>query len=171
MLLNPIQNTAKFNLEWIQVRPRITQDFGENPQIYEQFGMIGHNGTDFGVPVGTEIFSPTDGVVKVLKSDGGYGLHMKIRSSHKAIECVLAHLSEVSVLDGSKVYAGQFLGYSGNTGFSTGPHLHYGVRRLESSSKSVWNWEVENHDNGYFGYIDPAPLTISWKGTLDNYTL
>ena len=58
VLLSPIQNSAIFTKDWIQRRPRITQNFGLNPQIYEQFNMRGHNGVDYGVSVGTPIYSP-----------------------------------------------------------------------------------------------------------------
>lgn len=171
MLLNPIQNEARFNLEWTQVRPRITQMFGKNPQIYEQFGMKAHNGIDFGIPVGTKLFAPCDGYVSVKKNTGGYGWHIKLRAPHKALECVLGHMSSFNVTDGAYVHMGDLLGCSGNTGFSTGAHLHLGVRRLDKSEDNIWKWTVKEYDNGYFGYFDPASYLLSWKGGLIKNTL
>lgn len=172
MIINPLQNTAKFDFNWIQVRPKHTQGFGENPSMYKPFGMKGHNGDDYGVPIGTAVYAPMDGVIKVKDSKSeGYGLHIRIRNSYKKLECVLGHLSRVDVKDGDKVVQGQKLGVSGNTGFSTGSHLHFGVRSLKYSDKGIWSWEVENYDNGYYGYWDIAPYTISWKGTTSNHNL
>jgi murein DD-endopeptidase MepM/ murein hydrolase activator NlpD len=172
MIISPIQNSGKFDLNWVQIRPKVSQKFGKNPAMYEPFGMKGHNGLDFGVPIGTPIYAPMDGVIKVIDSkSAGYGLHIKIRNSYKKLECVLGHLSRTDVKDGAKVIQGQKLGVSGNTGFSTGPHLHAGLRTLRSSDKGVWGWDVENYNNGYFGYWDFSPYLISWKGTIFNNNL
>ena len=63
---------------------------------------------------------------------------------------------------------GDFIGWSGNTGYSTGAHVHLGVRQLViNSKKDVWDCEIENYDNGYKGYIDILPYTLAWKGTLN----
>ena len=165
MLICPIQNKARKLLNWIQKRPYITQKFGKNPKIYKQFRMKGHNGIDFRAAVGTPIFAPFSGEIKVIKSSIGYGLHIRIRSKEKKLECVLAHFSEIFVIDGI-INMGDKIGLSGNTGFSTGPHLHLGVRNINPSSSSVWNWEIENYDNGYYGYWDCINYILTWKGTL-----
>jgi len=165
MLLCSIQNTAVWEQHWAQKRPRITQQFGLNPQIYSRFGLKGHPGLDYGVPVGTKVFAPMDGIVK-LKDDGvaGYGLHIKIRNDMKAAEVVLGHLSRVSVTNGSRVSAGDLIGYSGNTGFSTGPHVHEGFRLLKPDDNDIFKWKVLNHGNGFAGYIDHLEYLITWKG-------
>lgn len=158
MLLSPIQNTGVFlGGQWLQKRPRITQGFGENPAMYDQFGMLGHNGVDYGVPVGTEVFAPFEGdVYQVGDEKGtGYGRYIKLRKDN--LEFVLGHLSEVHVYTGQKVYMGDVIGKSGNTGYSTGPHLHVGVRYIEDG-------RVLNYTNGYKGYVDCLPMFITWKG-------
>jgi|TARA_Y100000310_G_C20676679_1_gene813504 murein DD-endopeptidase MepM/ murein hydrolase activator NlpD len=128
--------------------------------------MKGHNGIDYGIKVGTPIFSPIRGKVKVVDSGNkGYGLHVKIRDIYGR-EVVLAHLSHVFVKDGSEVHELDKVGLSGNTGFSTGPHLHFGFRRLKVDFKTPrFNWKVLDHSNGYYGYIDILPYTFTWKGT------
>lgn len=171
MIPCPVQNTAMFTTDWVQRRPRITQTFGKNPQIYKRFGMKGHNGIDYGLKVGTPIFSPIQGMVKVVNSGKkGYGLHVKIRGYHGR-EVVLAHLSEVFVKTGDEVHELDKIGLSGNTGFSTGPHLHYGMRNLIVGKGDPFKWKVEDYDNGYYGYIDVLPYTFTWKGSSLQSTL
>ena len=172
MIINPLQNGAILKKEWLQVRPRVTQRFAQNPQMYKPFGLRAHNGIDFGCVVGTPVFAPFDGVLKVVDSKKeGYGLHIKLRNSYKKLEAVLGHLSEVEVKTGDFVNQGQLLGLTGNTGFSTGPHLHFGARTLkESTANDVFKWSVENYDNGYFGYWDIEPYMLTWKGTLVHRT-
>ena len=175
MLLCPIQNTPHLlKQEWTQRRPRITQVFGGNAASYTQFGLAGHDGIDFSAPLGTPIFAPCDGEIRV-KDDGakGYGLHMKIRSLHGGREVVLAHLSMVVPIgDHAMVSMGDLLGYSGNTGNSTGPHLHMALRFLQPmQNKSIWQWPIKDYNNGYFGYVDFIEKLITFKGTLAHPSL
>jgi len=167
MLLCPIQNTASFSTAWIQKRPRITQKFGENFRLLSgklaYTNMDGHNGIDFGLPVGTPIFAPCDGFILRKDDKTGYGKHVKIRSREAGKEVVLGHLSNF-VGNDNYIKMGDLIGYSGNTGFSTAPHLHFGMRFLQESSANIWAWKVKDHSNGYFGYIDILPYIITWKG-------
>jgi murein DD-endopeptidase MepM/ murein hydrolase activator NlpD len=165
MLLCPLQNQATLKQNWIQVRPTITQQFGLNPAMYAKFSMQGHNGVDYRAPMGTPIYAPMDGVVKVINSVGsGYGLHIRIRNDFKDLECVLGHLSNVLVTDGQRVNIGQKIAESGNSGFSTGPHLHEGYRKIIPNTGDVWTWKVADYDNGFFGYFDHLEFVITWKG-------
>jgi murein DD-endopeptidase MepM/ murein hydrolase activator NlpD len=172
MLLCPIENSALLKTDWVQMRPRITQTFGLNKGVYKQFGMDGHNGIDYGVPVGTPIYAAHDGKVKV-KNDGkkGYGLHVKLRGKFNGRESVYGHLSKVAVKSGDYVSAGDLIGHSGNTGFSTGPHLHFGFRVLVKGAGDVFIWKVANYKNGFYGYIDPLPYMITYKGTSVSPTI
>ena len=129
--------------------------------------MNGHNGTDFRATLGTPICAAHDGVVKVVNSGNqGYGLHVNIRDPYRLRETVYAHLSNVAVIDGEEVYAGSFLGYSGNTGFSTAPHLHFGYRKLIKGTGNVFNWKIANYNNGFYGWYDVSQFMITYKGTL-----
>lgn len=88
----------------------------------------GHNGLDFGVPVGTDITATMSGkVVYAGWNNQGYGNLVIVENG--PYRTYFAHLSEVPVQLGQIVSAGDVVGLSGNTGNSTGPHLHYEVRR------------------------------------------
>ena len=93
-------------------------------------GVHGYNSVDFGAPVGTAVYAANDGTVIVAKPsgyNGGYGTYIVIEHSN-GTQTLYAHLSKISVTEGSTVTKGQRIGSSGNTGRSTGPHLHFEVR-------------------------------------------
>ena len=112
---------------------RVTQEFGENPQDYPKTN--GHNGIDYGVPEGTRVMASADGEVIFADLDpetrknekSGYGNHVRIRHAGNILT-IYAHLSGFNVQVGDQVKVGQTIGSSGNTGRSTGPHLHFEVR-------------------------------------------
>lgn len=88
--------------------------------------VIPHKGTDFAVPIGTPIVAPADGVVEHIAYQArGAGRYIKIRHGH--ITTVYMHLSKSLVKVGQSVKKGERIALSGNTGGSTGPHLHYEV--------------------------------------------
>lgn len=88
-----------------------------------------HEGLDFSAPVGTEVYASGDGVVtRIERLRGGYGNYVIIDHGF-SYETLYAHLSKFEVKRGQKVKRGQVIGYVGNTGKSTAPHLHYEVRR------------------------------------------
>ena len=92
-----------------------------------------HPALDFPVPVGTQVGAVMDGVVNAVRSlAGSYGKHIRI-SHANGIESIYAHLSDMIVSTGQRVSAGQAIGRSGNTGNSTGPHLHLELRRNGSA--------------------------------------
>lgn len=97
-------------------------------------GIHGHNAVDIGVPVGTPILAAADGTVSVARDsgyNGGYG-DLIIINHPNGTQTVYAHLSRVSVKSGQKVVKGEQMGSSGNTGKSTGPHLHFEIRGAEN---------------------------------------
>jgi murein DD-endopeptidase MepM/ murein hydrolase activator NlpD len=84
---------------------------------------------DFTADIGTEVFATGDGVVQKTTNDGwGYGNHVVIEHGF-GYSTLYGHLSKIMVRPGQTVKRGQLLGHVGNTGRSTGPHLHYEVRR------------------------------------------
>ena len=88
-----------------------------------------HYGMDFSAKTGTEIYATGDGVVsKVRRSKRGYGNYVKINHGF-GYETLYAHMSKYIVKKGQKVKRGEVIGYVGNTGISTAPHLHYEVRK------------------------------------------
>ena len=99
---------------------RFTSGFGM------RWGRL-HAGTDFAAPHGTSIYSTADGVVTFAGWQSGYGRLVKIQHEF-GIETRYAHLSKIRVKQGQRVSRGQRIGDMGNTGRSTGTHLHYEVR-------------------------------------------
>lgn len=86
-----------------------------------------HEGTDFSVKTGTPVYATGDGTIRWTKSAfGGYGKQIEINHGF-GFRTKYAHLSEFRVKKGQKVKRGEIIGYSGNTGGSTAPHLHYEV--------------------------------------------
>lgn len=86
-----------------------------------------HSGQDFGAAMGTEVFATGDGVVEIVEDNyWGYG-NMVLLDHGYGYKTRYAHLSEFGVVQGQKVKRGQVIGYVGNTGKSTGSHLHYEV--------------------------------------------
>lgn len=92
--------------------------------------LHGHNGVDIAAPIGTPILASGNGKVIVAKMggyNGGYG-SMVVISHANGIQTVYAHMSRVDVSSGESVVQGQTIGAVGNTGHSTGPHIHFEVR-------------------------------------------
>lgn len=132
-----------------------SQYFGENPDWYKPFGMKGHNGIDIPTPTGTKLLSCINGKVTETANDvKGYGIYVKIENEYCGV--LYAHLKDFSLKVGDKVKAGDFVGFSGNTGNSTGPHLHFGVFPIP-----------RDRSNGYAGYIDPFGEQIEWVKSLN----
>jgi murein DD-endopeptidase MepM/ murein hydrolase activator NlpD len=86
-----------------------------------------HKGLDISAPRGTPVYAPARGTVTFAGRDGSYGL--SIRLKHNAsLTTRFAHLNRIAIKGGQEVTRGELIGYVGNTGRSTGPHLHYEVR-------------------------------------------
>jgi murein DD-endopeptidase MepM/ murein hydrolase activator NlpD len=86
-----------------------------------------HYGSDFAAPHGTPIYATADGVITKAGWATGYGRLIKIKHDF-GIETRYAHLSKIRVKVGQKVSRGDRIGDMGNTGRSTGTHLHYEIR-------------------------------------------
>ena len=104
---------------------RIASGFGMRMHpIYKILKM--HQGMDFTAPVGTEIYATGDGTVEKVGWTGGYGKTILINHGY-GYKTRYAHCSKFKCKKGQKVKRGDHIGYVGNTGQSTGPHLHYEV--------------------------------------------
>jgi LysM repeat protein len=101
----------------------ITSLFGPRPNRY-------HYGVDIKLNIGDQVASAWDGKVRVTNYDkGGYGSYIVIRHNN-GLETVYGHLSQIKVFEGQAVRAGQIIALGGNSGHSTGPHLHFETRFL-----------------------------------------
>lgn len=104
----------------------VTSNFGwRNPTVSTVSKY--HTGIDIGVEEGTNIISATNGKVVLASSEGAYGNHLKIQVED--IEIIYAHCLSLEVKEGEEITQGQVIAKVGNTGNSTGPHLHFEIRR------------------------------------------
>lgn len=117
----------------------VTQEYGNyNPSMYSS-GY--HSGIDIGAPSGTRLYSPISGTVVQAGWNGGYGNSVTIRLPDGKL-LLLGHLSSVSVRPGQSVDVGTFLGLSGSTGYSTGPHVHIEMRDASGKLLNPRNYLV-----------------------------
>lgn len=143
--------------------PFVTQQFGERPEFYGQFGLKGHNGLDFRTRdlKNRYIIAADDGEVILSQNDGGYGLCIRIR--HTWGMSLYGHNSQLLVSDtggpgGMPQYVrkGQRIAIPGNTGNTGNPpaeHLHFGIR-------------INGVKNpGFLDWIDPTPY---FRKTMSN---
>ncbi len=99
-----------------------------------------HNGFDMSVPEGTNAYAAADGKITLARYDGGYGNSVRIDLG-SGVVLVYGHLSRILVTEGQTVQAGTLIGLTGNTGYSTGPHLHF---------------EIDIHGTA----VDPVPIVL-----------
>lgn len=104
------------------LKNRINSNFGWRKWKY-------HYGIDLGLNVGDSIISTFDGMVRVVKKSKSYGNCIVIRHNN-GLETLYAHLSRTLVVPDQEVKAGELIGLGGNTGHSSGPHLHFEMRYL-----------------------------------------
>jgi len=117
---------------------------------YARFGLRGHNGLDLGCWTGTVLSAMRPGVVQWSGYDGsGYGELVIVRHDDDGAQWYYGHQHVRLVATGDRVAAGTRLGTSGNTGNSSGPHLHLGKRPA--------GYDPEN---GFGGFVDPVPDLI-----------
>ncbi len=93
-------------------------------------GLHGYNAIDIGAPIGTPIFASATGKVIISRSggwNGGYGSYVVVKHDN-GTQTLYAHANENIVYVGQRVVQGQVIGYVGNTGKSTGPHIHFEIR-------------------------------------------
>lgn len=104
-----------------------------------------HAGMDFTGAIGTPIYATGNGVVTESQFDKGYGRHVIIDHGF-SYKTMYAHMEKILVKKGQKVKRGDVIGYLGNTGLSTGPHLHYEVRKNDKPIDPI---------NFYFNDLTP----------------
>ncbi|WP_371927600.1 DUF5930 domain-containing protein [Paracoccus sp. 08] len=119
-------NTYRIAIEKLPLAMPVTDNFRYTSGFGRRWGRM-HEGIDMAGPVGTPIHVTGDGVVTFAGRSGAYGNLIKIRHE-LGTETRYAHLSRIHVKVGDRVSQGDRIGDMGNTGRSTGPHLHYEVR-------------------------------------------
>lgn len=147
LLRNPLDNiyiTSKFGIRVDPVTGKINSF---------------HNGVDFRASIGTKLYAVADGKVVVSKANGGnvntgYGYYQVIQ--HDGFYVLYGHMRALHMLVGQTVKAGDIVGYSGNTGKSTGAHLHFEIREGVYSSKSFIK-----KDGKYLDCVDPEKYLLN----------
>jgi len=144
-----LPSAGKGVLAWPLDSIRITQYFGNTEFALAHAALysgIGHNGVDLAAAPGTQVKSAAAGVVEgagdtdLVCPGASYGKWVLIKHNN-GLSTLYGHLSYVKAVKGDEVGRGDVVGYSGNTGYSTGPHLHFtvyatqGVRVLDRKSK------------------------------------
>lgn len=148
-MINPVKNM------------NITSQFGQRIHPIRAEKSF-HNGIDIGCPMGTPIHALADGVVvasKVNNGGVGCGLGYYIVVQYEGYCGVCAHLMELGLPVGTVVKAGDTIGRSGNTGASTGPHLHFEIRAGRHTS-TFWQ---KNNEGKYPNAVDPIIFMESKK--------
>lgn len=149
-IVNPksIPSAGAGILSWPVDSVKITQEFGytdfakNNPA----YNGLGHNGLDFGASVGTPIKTTLSGVVQgtgntdLACPGASYGKWVLIRH-YNGLTTLYAHLSIIKATEGQIVQTGDVIGYSGNTGYTTGPHLHLGLFATDGVAISSYNFK------------------------------
>ena len=111
----------------------LSKPFAQKHQITSHFGTrvhpihrtrIHHNGVDFAASIGTPVYAAADGTVVKAHYCSGYGKYISLKHS-SSTKTGYGHLSKICVKNGQNVSKGQLIAYSGNTGRTTGPHLHF----------------------------------------------
>ncbi len=145
---------------WPTNHQQITQPFGANPGYYAQFGWTGgHEGIDIRAPLNGSVYAPAAGTITKIENmtvngtPSTYGWHIHLDHGN-GYETILAHLNgppaslpAIMPKTGDHVAAGQFIATSGNTGNTTGPHLHLSLKQA--------NAQLHGFPPGY---IDPTPF-------------
>ncbi len=140
----------------------ITSDFGSrNHPVLGR--SIFHEGIDLKAGVGTKVYAPADGIIEVTTQNGGYGNMMIVAHSY-GFKSVYGHLSRFALRPGEFVKKGQLIAFSGNTGLTAGPHLHYEVRFLGEPLNPEpfikWNY-------GNFAYLFEREKKVRWGSLVE----
>lgn len=148
---------------------KITQYFGKTVDSKRLYTSGTHNGVDFGTPIGTPVKSVADGIVigtgntDLIRGCYSYGGWVLIQHPN-GLSSLYGHLSGTGVKVGDKLSAGETFAYSGNTGYSTGPHLHLTI--FASDGVEVGTYHSSTPCNGISmplptkknAYLDPLPF-------------
>jgi murein DD-endopeptidase MepM/ murein hydrolase activator NlpD len=102
-----------------------------------------HRGVDLAADIGTPVYVTADGVISQVSRDVGLGKLVKVDHRH-GYSTIYAHLSRISVKRGQQVKRGELIGAVGNTGYSTGPHLHYEVY-LDGRAQNPFKYFLGDH--------------------------
>ena len=114
-----------------------------------------HRGIDLGADRGSPVYSTADGVIKSVKRISGYGMQVLIDHGY-GYQTRYAHLSKYHVAEGQQIKRGELIGEVGNTGVSTGPHLHYEVIYLGRHVDPIMYFRRDMDEEEFRSIIESA---------------
>ncbi|WP_064605765.1 M23 family metallopeptidase [Photobacterium sp. J15] len=126
-----------------------------------------HRGLDFAANIGTPIYAPADAVVEVVRPSKKKGSGNFLKLSHSmGFATTYSHMQKFHVKRGQFVRKGDLIGWTGNTGLSTGPHLHYEIRFLGRAlnPRPFVEWTPENFDS-----LFEKEKTVQWAHLLEMF--
>lgn len=153
----------------------VTQRYGVNAAYYNQFGLAGHEGVDYGTPTGTAVLCPfEEGVILRDVDDpksGAYGEYIVVWDKVQKVAVWYCHLSVNYVAQGQVVKRGEIIGRTGNTGNSTGQHLHTNFVETDATGGRL---NMSNGNQGFLNILDPnlvewIPITSSPTQPMEDY--
>lgn len=158
----------------------VTQGFGfanTSPDMLEKYramGLSAHNGVDYFAIDGTPVYASHNGRVIFAGYDGAGGLGVVIRTTEEfeldgkisLAKSIYWHLKRGSlcVTGGQEVKRGDKIGEADNTGFSTGSHLHFGLKPI-AKGENDWTY-INLNQEGYNGAIDPTPYFVKFQNEM-----
>ncbi len=122
-----------------------------------------HSGIDMSAKIGTPIYAPADGVVEYAKRKGSYGNYLLINHPF-GFKTAYGHLEKFAVKSGDYITKGDLIGYVGNTGRSTGAHLHYEIRYLHKwlNPDKFLTWSSQT-----YGDVIANERLVNWAKLMD----
>lgn len=138
----------------------ISAGFGEIDSVHK----IPHKGIDIAMPEGIPLHSLAEGIVSRVNDEGmfSFGKSVRIRFND-GTEVIYGHLSKINVKAHEHVDAGQIIGFSGNTGHSTGPHLH--LQLMSSNGQLIDPTPIVQNQTWYQQLLH-GQIPDAWKGPL-----
>lgn len=141
------------------IRPvNVTMRLGDGVKFRERHPVLGsprwHFGQDFCCPIGTEVHATGAGIVYYAGNENdGFGIKVVIDHGY-GYRTIYGHLSECKVKRGQRVKRGDMIAISGNTGLSSGPHLHYQIDLFGSHVNPLWYFDNNLSEEEYFRMLD-----------------
>jgi len=140
------------------VEGRVGSSFGQRIDPFNGEGAF-HEGIDLEAPLGTPVRAAADGDVTVAGMNAGYGREIMLDHGHDVLT-LYGHLSAMAVSVGQHVIRGQVIGYVGQSGRATGPHLHYEVRVHKVPVNPHKYLRTTYEQIAYSGPVETAPPAI-----------
>lgn len=128
----------------------LTQSYGVNPQNYTKYGLLYHEGVDFGHSNKTKEVRACHAGECLTDYDTAYGRYVIVLDYKQLCATWYCHLSGAKIVNGQQVSSGDVIGNMGSTGNSTGPHVHFNFVQIDSNGTRLYKTKASN-----YGYLDP----------------